>query len=162
MFESSCLAGLVVAVVLAGGDGPAVKTVSDDEVKWATRVAVDFFESLYRVDPSCFGLLSPELAKAYSTPHEVYNQFWAFSRPTLKTHRVSPSRGSRGEVIFSTILKGWRSDFPDADLLLRVAKESNGRWSIRYIRVQERAMKDVREKSSAQEDETRTGSVGSP
>jgi hypothetical protein len=50
---------------------------------------------------------------------------------------VSPS-GT--EIICRGVFKGDKKvSFPDADFTLRVAKESErGKWSIRYVRIQER------------------------
>lgn len=150
LLGSWLIASLVILGILTPAFGGDAKGAED--LKWAKRIATEFLE-VVTADPSgekimnFTGLLSPELAK--SLPQASWDiflgQVWShYHQAKITSEEMAPNRS---EVIFTGILKGKKNfaegnNFPDADFTLRVAKESeNGRWSIRFIRIRERAAK---------------------
>src|SRR5436305_12824089 len=88
-----------------------------------------------------YGLLSSEMSKfeqdkehwGLSVTSRIYLGYTGFD---ISKEEVSPD-GS--EVIFYGSLKASREENPDADITIRVAKESaGGRWSIRFIKLKPR------------------------
>lgn len=99
------------------------------EVKWTKRILDDFFEAIFRGSNAGFGLLSPELASSYRNIQQLYGEFSSYDSFSYVAHDVAPDKT---EVIHNILLKG-RDD--PAEVIIRVAKEMQGRWSIRYIRI---------------------------
>jgi hypothetical protein len=117
-----------------------------DELKWARHVVDDFFELVGESPANVGGLLSPELATAlHSNPRDytVLDQIrrWGYKDWKISSQEVSPD-GT--EIIYRGIVKGNKALVgPDSDFKIRVAKESKtGKWSIRYIKLQERSFKE--------------------
>jgi len=130
---------LPILALLMVGVFPARPSAADcapAEQDWARGIVKDFFHSAFDHDGAGVGLFSPELAKSHA---------WMFARGQLVCcnafHIVSEEVSPHGsEVIFKGNVKGgfvqdrYSVSF-HGTFALRVAKESGGRWSIRYVRL---------------------------
>ena len=129
----SCL--LAINVVAVAQDG---KQQSDPQLKWVRNIANDFWTCMRGCDyRQAAGLLSPELsdaAKGHLFGVEGYLQSLTggFSSATTTSEEMAPDRS---EVVFRGTLSG---DGPTLEYVLRIAKESNGRWSVRFLRIKQR------------------------
>ena len=139
--------GTLAMVLLAAAFSPAEqKAKPADELKWARQVVADFFEATADSPAAAAGLLSPELAKSIQSNPHAYTfldqiRRWRYKEWKITSEEVAPD-GT--EIICRGVVKGNKELFwPDADFKLRVAKESRkGKWSIRYMRIQERPRKE--------------------
>jgi hypothetical protein len=142
-----CLLTLVAACAAVSGDAAPQaptrqKPEAEPELKWAEGVVNEFFDALKSESPAVRGLLSPEFAAAWPLDGTYPPLGWYSFPPSSLSKTVAPNGG---EIIYTGRVKGkeiasgnaiWLQQ--DADLLLRVARESGGRWSIRYLKLQER------------------------
>jgi hypothetical protein len=149
---------LICVIVVALALGPIVPTAADEKPKshatpeaaWAGAIALDFWEALLNGDGAmAAGLLSPELTRSLAQPHfKKSADAWlmqltarhAKATVRLDSEAVAPDRS---EVVLKGVLSGReyaQKDGPmiTADFMLRVAKESGGRWSIRYLQLKGR------------------------
>lgn len=127
---------LVATMLFFVQPGAVCANDSQAEVAWARGIVKDFFHSAFDRDGAGVGLMSPELAKSHA---------WLFDGGQLVCcnafHIVSEEVSPNGsEVIFKGNVKGgWvgvRSIMEfHGTFVLRVAKESGGRWSVRYVRL---------------------------
>src|SRR4051794_20517372 len=58
--------------------------------KWAINIARDFLQGVFSGDKAVLGLLSPELAKAYSEPSTLYVQFVMYSSFSIRHSQSAP------------------------------------------------------------------------
>jgi hypothetical protein len=103
------------------------------ELKWARGVATDCIEALTTQEIHNFiGLLSPEFARivTHGDFGIDYPHWWSFKSGAIRSERVAPDRS---EVVFAGILKNGSYQ---GDFVFRVARESGGRWSIRYLKIE--------------------------
>jgi hypothetical protein len=140
VFVACLLLGFAEAKACAGSQ----KT---DDVKWARRVAEDFFASVLSTDDHgdiethIAGLLHPELVKALQTARSAnrYNHL-PFSHHLARDYSeakiiATDSAPHANEVIVSGVLRG-RSTHPDADFVLRIVRQTDRcNWTIRYVRI---------------------------
>ncbi len=111
-----------------------IKKKEEPEVQWAKNILKDFFDNgIFGANTAAFGLLSPELAKTYPTIPDLFGIFGLYQSVTFDEYSFAPDKS---EIIFKGFLQPHevlqRKKEP---LIIRVAKESQGRWSIRYIRL---------------------------
>jgi hypothetical protein len=118
---------------------PAAEKETDrwEDLKWAKQVAADFLDSLYGAEGNkiAMGLLSPEMAKTFQDPDQLWRAYGGYSAWIILDQDLAPN-GS--EAMFLGNLKGWDCQ---GVFVVRVAKEPSGRWSIRYLRIHEIAVK---------------------
>lgn len=134
MNRLAIVALVIVVSVLPTRPFAADRATADQA--WARGIVKDFFHSAFDRDGAGVGLLSPELAKSHA---------WLFEGGRLVCcnafHIVSEEVSPNGsEVIIKGNVKGGfvqdrYSDSFHGTFVLRVAKESGGRWSIRYVRL---------------------------
>lgn len=135
MRATLCLLLLLATVGFAGDDAPRKPvnkeaTIVQAELKWAKGVATDFFEAFFRdgyESINCF--LDPSFAEAFNSYLYAKSGLWTYSSFSFKGESLSPNNC---EAILIGLLKGAKGD---GRFYARVAKESNGRWSIRYLRI---------------------------
>jgi hypothetical protein len=153
-----CRYGLLFVLLVAcvSGVAPANKPEVAPEVKWARGIADDFWRALLNGQArQAGGLLSSELANSlvtyeWSGPGEKARLMslpahqWLTDRipagPSVSVVFVSEELSpDRAEVVFRGQLGGKYQDKPvAADFTMRVAKESGGKWAIRFLLVTDR------------------------
>src|SRR5262249_45266211 len=134
--EGAMLRTVGIVLLCCGAAGPVVARDKNKEaeLKWARKVANDFFQAINDGNEAAFGLLSPELAKAVELT-ELFKLFRGTKKKVV-SELVAPDGR---EVVITGGLKGLivigDKLCKNATFTLRVAKESGGRWSIRFFDV---------------------------
>jgi hypothetical protein len=112
------------------------------EAKWAKGIIDEFFDAVSRGDEAGLGLLSAELAAVLrSDPDGVYSRFFGYDHTfSVLSQEIAPDNS---EVIFVLKLRPMEDVFDTAlSVTMRVAKEAQGRWSIRFLRTRSIAAKE--------------------
>src|SRR5690349_19255523 len=96
----SCLLCMLVQGSMAQTQAnPAAE--GNNEIKWTRQIVEDFFEAIFSGNEGAFGLLSPELAKAYRDKPALYGTFWGYGPGRIEVQELAPDKS---EVIFMAIL----------------------------------------------------------
>jgi hypothetical protein len=141
---------LAIGCVFVCSYAPAPEGATDAaKIKWAKGIAADFWEAIADMKyEAAAGLLSPELCKDFRNNHDGdYNLICLLGMSSL--HKISCSPRSAelapdgSEVIFIGVFTHGEEK---GDYKMRIAKEGNGRWSIRYLRLKVRKEKTAEPK----------------